>query len=156
MIGIITKENIYTLMIEISSKKNSNVYWYKDNNLELGIEKLKEKNCNIIITNQDYSNINDNSIKFISLNIASNNNEYILDSEELLNAINNHNEQEVLNILQNLNIPNDKDILITNTNIVLIKHLVEEIFPNKVKTINDIILNEIPESNEDGELYLIN
>lgn len=156
MIGIITKENIYTLMIEISSKKNSNVYWYKDNNLELGIEKLKEKNCNIIITNQDYSNINDNSIKFISLNIASNNNEYILDSEELLNAINNHNEQEVLNILQNLDIPNDKDILITNTNIVLIKHLVEEIFPNKVKTINDIILNEIPESNEDGEIYLIN
>lgn len=156
MIGILTKENIYTLMIEISSKKNSNVYWYKDNNLELGIEKLKEKNCNIIITNQDYSNINDNSIKFISLNIASNNNEYILDSEELLNAINNHNEQEVLNILQNLDIPNDKDILITNTNIVLIKHLVEEIFPNKVKTINDIILNEIPESNEDGELYLIN
>lgn len=156
MIGILTKENIYTLMIEISSKKNSNVYWYKDNNLELGIEKLKEKNCNIIITNQDYSNINDNSIKFISLNIASNNNEYILDSEELLNAINNHNEQEVLNILQNLDIPNDKDILITNTNIVLIKHLVEEIFPNKVKTINDIILNEIPESNEDGEIYLIN
>lgn len=155
MVGIITKENVYTLMIEISNK-NNNVYWYKDNSLEKGIEILKEKNCNIIITDQDFSKVNDNNIKFIDLNISQKNNEYILDNKELLNAISNHNEKEVLDILNSLDIPKDKDILITNTNIVLIKHLVEKIFPNKVKTINDIILNEIPKSNEDGQIYLIN
>ena len=66
MIGVITKENVNLLLIEISNK-NNNVYWYKDNNLEKGIEALKEKNCNIIVTDQDYSKINESNIKFINL-----------------------------------------------------------------------------------------
>ena len=156
MIGIITKENMNILLIEIASKKNTDVYWYKDNNLEVGIEKLKEKNCNIIITDQDCSKVNNTDIKFISLNKEFNDNDYLLDNNDLIDAVNNVDEEKINEILNNINIPKDKNIVINNQSLILIKHIIEEKLSNKVKTINDIILNEIPESNEEGQIYLIN
>jgi len=155
MVGIITKSNVNSLLLEISNK-NNDVYWYKDNNLELGIEKLKEKNCNIIITNQDYSKINDSGIKFISLNPIYNDNDYVLENKELITAVTTADEQKVIDILNSINIPTDKDIIIKDTELVFIKHLITNKFNNNVKTINDLILKEIPNSNEEGQIYLIN
>lgn len=155
MVGIITKSNVNSLLLEISNK-NNDVYWYKDNNLELGIEKLKEKNCNIIITNQDYSKINDSDIKFISLNPIYNDNDYVLENKELINAVTTADEQKVIDILNSINIPTDKDIIIKDTELVFIKYLITNKFNNNVKTINDLILKEIPDSNEEGQIYLIN
>lgn len=155
MIGVITKENVNLLLIEISNK-NNNVYWYKDNNLEKGIEALKEKNCNIIVTDQDYSKINESNIKFINLKPTYNNDDYVLDDKELVDAVIAANEAKVIEILSNIDIPKDKNIIITNPTLLFIKHIIEEKLKIKVKTINDLILDEIPKSEETGEIFLIN
>ena len=155
MIGVITKENVNLLLIEISNK-NNNVYWYKDNNLEKGIEALKEKNCNIIVTDQDYSKINESNIKFINLKPTYNNDDYVLDDKELVDAVIAANEAKVIEILSNIDIPKDKNIIITNPTLLFIKHIIEEKLKIKVKTINDLILDEIPRSEETGEIFLIN
>jgi hypothetical protein len=155
MVGVITKENVNLLLIEISNK-NNNVYWYKDNNLEKGIEALKEKNCNIIVTGQDYSKINESNIKFINLKPTYNNDDYVLDDKELVDAVIAANEAKVIEILSNIDIPKDKNIIITNPTLLFIKHIIEEKLKIKVKTINDLILDEIPKSEETGEIFLIN
>ena len=113
MIGVITKENVYPLLIEILNRCKTNIFLYKSDNIELGIEKLKEKNYQIIITDLDYSNIQED-IKFISLKYPSTNNDYLIDNKELIDAINEGNESKVVEILNNMNISKDKDILIIN------------------------------------------
>ena len=67
MIGVITEDNIYPLLLDIAYTKKVNIYWYKSNDLKTGVEKLKERNCNIIITDQDSTIIKDSSIKFINI-----------------------------------------------------------------------------------------
>ena len=157
MIGVITKENVYPLLIEIVNKCNTNIYLYKNDNIELGIEKLKEKNCQIIITDLDYSNINEQNIKFISIKYPSTNNDYLIDNKELIDAVNEGNESRVAEILDNINIPNDKDILIINPIILLVLHLIKNKFPNNIKTISDIIIESINIEDEiEGQIYLIN
>lgn len=156
MIGVITKENVYPLLIEILNRCNTNIFLYKSDNIELGIEKLKEKNCQIIITDLDYSNIQED-IKFISLKYPSTNNDYLIDNKELIDAINEGNESKVVEILNNMNISKDKDILIINPIILLVLHLIKNKFPNNIKTISDIIIETINIEDEiEGQIYLIN
>lgn len=156
MIGVITKENVYPLLIEILNRCNTNIFLYKSDNIELGIEKLKEKNCQLIITDLDYSNIQED-IKFISLKYPSSNNEYLIDNKELIDAINEGNESKVVEILNNMNISKDKDILIINPIILLVLHLIKNRFPNNIKTISDIIIETINIDDEiEGQIYLIN
>ena len=156
MIGVITKENVYPLLIEILNRCNTNIFLYKSDNIELGIEKLKEKNCQIIITDLDYSNIQED-IKFISLKYPSTNNDYLIDNKELIDAINEGNESKVVEILNNMNISKDKDILIINPIILLVLHLIKNKFPNNIKTISDIIIDIINSEDEiEGQIYLIN
>ena len=156
MIGVITKENVYPLLIEILNRCNTNIFLYKSDNIELGIEKLKEKNCQLIITDLDYSNIQED-IKFISLKYPSSNNEYLIDNKELIDAINEGNESKVVEIINNMNISKDKDILIINPIILLVLHLIKNKFPNNIKTISDIIIETINIEDEiEGQIYLIN
>ena len=156
MIGVITKENVYPLLIEILNRCKTNIFLYKSDNIELGIEKLKEKNCQIIITDLDYSNIQED-IKFISLKYPSTNNDYLIDNKELIDAINEGNESKVVEILNNMNISKDKDILIINPIILLVLHLIKNKFPNNIKTISDIIIENINIEDEiEGQIYLIN
>jgi len=157
MIGVISKKNIYPLLIEIANKKNTNVYWYKNDDINKGIERLKEKQCKIIITDLDYSKINGTEINFISLNIEPDNSKYIIDKKELVESVNNGNEEKVIEILESLKIPKEQEILILNPTLLFIKHIIEEKFTNKVITIEDLILNNIPVFKEEtGEVFIIN
>lgn len=157
MIGVITKRNVYPLLIEIANKKNTNVYWYKNDDINKGIERLKEKQCKIIITDLDYSKINGTEINFISLNIEPDNSKYIIDKKELVESVNNGNEEKVIEILESLKIPKEQEILILNPTLLFIKHIIEEKFTNKVITIEDLILNNIPVFKEEtGEVFIIN
>jgi len=157
MIGVITKENIHPLLVEIASKKKTNIYWYKNDDIKNGIEKLKEKKCNIIITNQDYSNIEEPNIKFINLNYTPKENDFVIDTDELIDAVNKGNEEKIIELLDNINVPKTKEIIILNPILIFIKHLIQEKFTNKIFSINDNILEEIEKSeNEESQIYLIN
>ena len=171
MIGIINNElSAYSIIDRIRTyNKNLNIYLYKEkvNDYEEVIEKLINKNCEIIIIpsidNIDNIKKKYNKVKFICLKEINIKDSIILDNKELIKAINLGNQNKVLDILKNLNI-NNKRIVINNPTLLFIKEILEKDYNCKIIDNIDYLIEEIDKNinkyniNTDliGECFYIN
>lgn len=166
MIGIIYDALTAFPIIERITEKipQATIYLYKEevNDIDLVIDKLLNKNCQIIILKEINQKIQNKypNIKFITLKNIKNNNSYIIDNKELLEAINNKDIDKINSILQNIKIPKDKIIIINNPKLLFIKSIIEKDFSNQIIDNLDYLILEINkylklEDNNKGNCFII-
>ena len=148
MIGIIETElNAFSIMDTIKKKYpsiNINIFYLKDN-IEEGINKLKDNNKIIIIPDKYKKELENQykTVTFLSLKELLLENSYELNDKELIKAIETGNDKEVIRILKSIKINNNTIILINNPIVLWIKKIVEEVLNRKVVSNIDILLEDI-------------
>ncbi len=124
-----------------------NIYICDNKDIKKNIEKIRKKECKIIIFKQNYDiselKNKNKDLFLLTIPIINNKDYFLLDTKELVNAVINGNEKEVETILNNIEIPLNKTILINDTKLLLIKEQLSSKYPNKIVTSIDFLLSEI-------------
>ena len=124
-----------------------NIYICDKKEIKKNIEKLRKKECKIIIFKQNYDiselKNKNKDLVLVTIPIINNKEYFLLDTKELVNAVINGNKKEVEKILNNIEIPLNKTILINDTKLLLIKEQLSSKYPNKIVTSIDFLLSEI-------------
>jgi hypothetical protein len=166
MIGIINNEiSALSLIDKITNKFSKvDIYLYKEEvkDIEEVINLLLEKNCKIIILKEKNTYLEEKyqNINFLYLEDLNRDNGYILDNNDLVEAVEEGNEKKVKEILSTITIPTDKTIILNNPKLLFIKSIICETFNNEVIDNIDILLDKIAnvldkDISSDGNVYLI-
>jgi hypothetical protein len=166
MIGIINNEiSALSLIDKITNKFSKvDIYLYKEEvkDIEEVINLLLEKNCKIIILKEKNTDLEEKyqNINFLYLEDLNRDNGYILDNNDLVEAVEEGNEKKVKEILSTITIPTDKTIILNNPKLLFIKSIICETFNNEVIDNIDILLDKIAnvldkDISSDGNVYLI-
>jgi hypothetical protein len=166
MIGIINNEiSALSLIDKITNKFSKvDIYLYKEEvkDIEEVINLLLEKNCKIIILKEKNTDLEEKyqNINFLYLEDLNRDNGYILDNNDLVEAVEEGNEKKVKEILSTITIPTDKTIILNNPKLLFIKSIICETFNNEVIDNIDILLDKIAnvldkDISSDGNIYLI-
>jgi hypothetical protein len=166
MIGIINNElDAYSIIDKITKRFDRvDIYLYKEDvtDINMVINKLIDKGCRVIIMKDKISNIEKMypNINFIYLEDIDTYNGYVLDNDNLINAIISGNLVEVRSILSSLNIEKEKVIILNNPKLLFIKSIISEIYKdNKIIDNIGILIDKLVlliDNVGNGEVYIIN
>lgn len=136
MIGILS--NILTgyIISEQIREKYPNIDIYISND----IDKLLVK-CKIVITSEDIKL--EKNIIVLKIENYAKEDSYIIDDDNLLEAVISGNNKKIFEIVNNLNISSKQTIIINNPKILLIKHIIKEKYSNIIITSLDILITKL-------------
>lgn len=149
MIGIIANELTAFSIIEAIKKEypKVNIYW-KNNiaNDENQVQILLQKKCNIIIVPSDKYIPKDNpkDISFIVISkIKEKENYFEIKNNKITNAVKIGDVKSIQKELQKISIPKDKIILLNTSELLYIKELIKEYFPNSIIDFREQLLDNL-------------
>lgn len=136
MIGILSDILTGYIISEQIREKYPNIDIYISND----IDKLLVK-CKIIITSEDIKL--DKNIIVLKIENYAKEDSYIIDDDNLLEAVISGNNKKIFEIVNNLNISSKQTIIINNPKILLIKHIIKEKYSNIIITSLDILITKL-------------
>lgn len=169
MIGIIETElKAFCILENLKNKYpkiNIRISYLKED-IDECINKL-QSTCKIIIIPSNY-NVNDYIKKYPNLIFVKEkdvkvDNSYLLNNKELISYIYEGNEKEIINVLNSLKIPQDKTIVINDIELLMIKSIIQELYPNPIISNIDLLIEEISsvinknkiQITEEGEVLVV-
>ena len=149
MIGIINKTiGAYSIIEKIHHNfPNIDIYLYGEENEEAAIKIMIEKKCKIIILSEENKPLINKypEIIFISSKRKNKKNEYYLENNDLIKAVEEGNLKVVKEILNKIDIPKEKTIVINNPILLFIKEILEETYKNKIIDNTNYLIDSINE-----------